>query len=135
MWVLFLVCVYYYCSAFKQCTTGGAYDRCAGGKKVATINYNNRIYLLCVDFEITDEITKPGYLCNGLTTSSVGTELNRTKYYKVHAYTEYYWCVDYKIIPYSTPEPTQTPQQPLKVPSIKEKKGTNLLVFLITLIE
>ena len=137
MWSLFLVCVVYlsnnfYCSWFKVLGIQESYDH----TRNAVINYlDSPFKILCMDYEITDEITKPGYWCR--TTSHVTIMSSfydePTNLYIGYDSYQYWWCLDYKYMPNITRTQAKT-RAKLSVKYQTPAKINNL-AYLIALLQ
>ena len=100
MWILFIVCATY-CRTFFQCQASlcAKYVNTTKDMPASGTSWSEVVY--CMDYEATNSLTKPGYLCSSFTrrgcSNSISIGLTAT-------YTWY--CCDYKL---KTPAPTAKP--------------------------
>ena len=100
MWLLFLVCGLY-CSGFAKAFNRGVRDKLMimeGAKTIGVTSSDN--YLMCLNYEERDNITKPGYWCQSTTVKvSLDNNLNKTTSLYIGSLDNYYYCLNYIIMP------------------------------------
>ena len=110
-----------YCSKFVTCyvTRIDMYnveDECtkkyniSAAKVIKYYPTSRTIYLYCLDHKETDELTEPGYLCDGFGEWKTCANAGKTYTYITRVYKDQY-CCNQKYIPFPTksPIPPRTP--------------------------
>lgn len=111
MWLLFVVCSTY-CSSFFMCLKAQC-SKYINETRDLRIGDTSMIHLIyCMDFEITNVLTKPGYLCPAFARSykTCGSSFIIAG----HDYDVNWYCCRYQ---YKPPPPTPTPK-PTPMPTI-----------------
>ena len=115
MWILFVLCATY-CRSFFQCQTSfcANYVNTTKGIPASATSWSEVVY--CMDYEVVNTLTKPGYLCSSFSRRGCSNSV-----YIGQTATYAWYCCDYKLktpapTPKPTPQITRTPQITLPKP-------------------
>ena len=133
-----------YCSKFVTCTKNqkscpykindcSKYNITAAKEIGKDISYS--LYLYCMDYKETDELTQPGYLCNGMGALTICTSLGKKATLINRLEYNYYYCCNQKYLPFPTSTPLRTRtfmSTPVSTPQRTEIKTPDPSVIPVT---